>query len=65
MGSGVPVLQALGDAKQALLEAGFSVDYVALVDEATLEPVNEPIEGTRLIAAATIAGTRLIDNLPL
>jgi pantoate--beta-alanine ligase len=65
MERGVPVVQALGDAKQALLEAGFSVDYVALVDEVTLEPVNEPMEGTRLIAAATIAGTRLIDNLPL
>jgi pantoate--beta-alanine ligase len=47
-----------------LYNAGFSVvEYVALVDEATLEPVNEPAERARLIAAATIAGTRLIDNL--
>jgi pantothenate synthetase len=38
---------------------------VALVDEVTLEPVDGAIEGTRLIAAATIAGTRLIDNLPI
>jgi pantoate--beta-alanine ligase len=66
MASGVPVTEALDHAKQALHIGGFSsVDYVALVDEATLEPVNEPMEGTRLIAAATIAGTRLIDNLPL
>jgi pantothenate synthetase len=56
----------LEHASHALYDAGFSVvDYFAQVDEATLEPVNEASEGTRLIAAATIAGTRLIDNLPL
>jgi pantoate--beta-alanine ligase len=63
---GTPVKHALEHATHALYDAGFSVvDYVALVDEATLEPVNEPAERTRLIAAATIAGTRLIDNLPV
>ena len=63
---GTPVRHALEHASHALYDAGFSVvDYFALVDEATLEPVNEASEGTRLIAAATIAGTRLIDNLPL
>jgi pantoate--beta-alanine ligase len=65
MESGVPVAQVLDQAKRALENSGFSVDYFALVDESTLEPVNEPMEGTRLIAAATIAGTRLIDNLAL
>ena len=63
---GTPVRHALEHASHALYDAGFSVvDYFALVDEATLEPVNEASEGTRLIAAATIAGTRLIDNLSL
>lgn len=66
MESGVPVREALDRATHALYDAGFSgVDYVALVDEVTLEPVDEAMEGTRLIAAATIAGTRLIDNLPI
>jgi pantoate--beta-alanine ligase len=61
---GTPVQHALEHASHTLYNAGFSVvDYVALVDEATLEPVNEPAERARLIAAATIAGTRLIDNL--
>jgi pantoate--beta-alanine ligase len=61
---GVPVQHALEHASHALTDAGFSsVDYVALVDEATLEPVSEPAGRMRLIAAATIAGTRLIDNL--
>lgn len=64
--SGIPVHHAEEHAIQALYDAGFSVvDYVALVDEATLEPVDGPGERTRLIAAATIAGTRLIDNLAL
>ena len=63
---GTPVQHALEHATHALYDAGFSVvDYFALVDEATLEPVNEAAEGTRLIAAASIGGTRLIDNLPL
>jgi pantoate--beta-alanine ligase len=63
---GVPVEHTLDHARHALYDAGFSVvDYVALVDEATLEPVNEPAGRMRLIAAATIGGTRLIDNLPV
>jgi pantoate--beta-alanine ligase len=41
------------------------VDYVALVDKATLEPLTDPAGRMRLIAAATIAGTRLIDNLAI
>lgn len=66
MESGVPVSHALDHATQALYNAGFSlVDYVALVDEVTLEPAKEATKGTRLIAAATIAGTRLIDNRAL
>ena len=55
--------KALRAAIDALTDAGFSkVDYVALVDADTLEPVQRA-DHTRLIAAATIGGTRLIDNL--
>ena len=54
---------ALRAASEALIEGGFSkVDYVALVDAETLEPVARA-GNARLIAAATIGGTRLIDNL--
>lgn len=64
--SGEPVETALDDAKDKLGSAGFStVDYVALVDAQTLEPLTEPSGAMRLIAAATISGTRLIDNLPV
>jgi pantoate--beta-alanine ligase len=57
---------ALAAAKQALVDAGFlSIDYVALVDAETLEPLDTPRDPMRLIAAATIGSTRLIDNIPV
>ena len=55
---------ALRQAKQALVDAGFlKIDYLALVDAATLEPLGEAKGEMRLIAAAVIGTTRLIDNL--
>ena len=62
--SGEPVDPALSAAEDAIRAAGFSsIDYVALVDAASLEPLAEPRGIMRLIAAATIGGTRLIDNI--
>ena len=65
--SGDSVGAALNVARSRLTNADFSqVDYVALVDGATLEPLSERGNGeARLIAAATIGATRLIDNLAL
>lgn len=61
---GADVPETLSSARQSLLDAGFSrVDYVALVDAATLEPLGRPLGEMRLIAAAVIGTTRLIDNL--
>ena len=61
---GESVALALRKAKQSLVDAGFlRIDYVALVDAATLEPLEEPKGEMRLIAAAVIGSTRLIDNL--
>jgi pantoate--beta-alanine ligase len=51
-------------ARQALVAEGFSdLDYLALVDGSSLEPLEYPSENMRLIAAATIGGVRLIDNI--
>lgn len=62
--AGSVVSIALRQAKQALVDAGFlRIDYVALVDAQTLEPLDEPLGQMRLIAAAVIGNTRLIDNL--
>ena len=61
---GEPVEAALDDAQRKLSQAGFSrVDYFALVDSATLEPLDAPSGEMRLIAAAVIGATRLIDNI--
>ena len=48
----------------ALKEAGFdSVDYVALRDAETLASVSDIARPTRILAAAKIGRTRLIDNM--
>jgi pantoate--beta-alanine ligase len=61
---GESVGTALATAKQALVDAGFlRVDYVALVDARTLEPLDRAQGEMRLIAAAVIGSTRLIDNV--
>lgn len=62
--SGVPVGTVLDHARGSLGSAGFDpIDYVALVDSESLEPLDAPAGEMRLIAAATIGTTRLIDNL--
>jgi pantoate--beta-alanine ligase len=62
--SGALVAETLHEARAALRDAGFSrIDYFALVDSATLQPLDEPAGDMRLIAAAVIGTTRLIDNL--
>jgi pantoate--beta-alanine ligase len=61
---GLPVGAALRNAKQALVDAGFlRIDYLALVDAEMLEPLEAPAGEMRLIAAAVIGTTRLIDNI--
>ena len=61
---GEPVAAALDNARRKLGEAGFGrIDYFALVDSATLEPIDTPAGEMRLIAAAFMGTTRLIDNI--
>jgi len=61
---GCAVGAALQTAKQSLVNAGFlKIDYLALVDAATLEPLEAPRGEMRLIVAAVIGTTRLIDNI--
>ena len=62
--SGGVVDELLGQARATLEAAGFSaIDYFALVDAATLEPINTLDRPARLAAAAKMGATRLIDNL--
>lgn len=61
---GAPPRTLEAAAKENLLISGFqSVDYVGIVDEDTLEPLDSLAPGFRVLAAATIGGVRLIDNI--
>jgi len=61
---GDPVDEVEAFGKSDLLEAGFnSVDYVAVRDAATLERIARLDRPARILAAAKIGGTRLIDNM--
>ena len=54
---------ALATARDTLTAAGFAVDYVELVDAETLAPGHDSTRERRLLAAAKLGTTRLIDNL--
>jgi len=61
---GEDIAAVLQESRARLGDAGFSrIDYFALVDALTLEPVESAEGPMRLIAAAVIGRTRLIDNI--
>jgi pantoate--beta-alanine ligase len=61
---GAPLNLVLDTARKMLVEAGFTrIDYFALVDGLTLQPLDRPQGEMRLIAAAAMGATRLIDNV--
>lgn len=64
MEKGIPVDTALAKAIAMLTTHGFDpVDYVTLCDAATLEPMHSLDRPARLLAAARMGKTRLIDNI--
>lgn len=64
--AGTPVDAVLRHGTKTLETAGFSrIDYFAVVDAFTLEPIDAPSGTMRLLAAAVIGNTRLIDNIPV
>lgn len=63
---GAPVAEALDKARARLEGAGFDpIDYVELRDAGTLAPMAALDRPARLLAAARMGKTRLIDNLPV
>jgi pantoate--beta-alanine ligase len=63
---GAPVAEALEKARTRLAGAGFDpIDYVELRDAETLAPIAALDRPARLLAAARMGKTRLIDNLPV
>jgi pantoate--beta-alanine ligase len=65
IGAGEAVSDVLLEARTGLAAAGFAVDYVALVEGATLVPLPRNAPGARLIAAARLGPVRLLDNIGL
>lgn len=62
--AGESVGEVLKDSLGAIATAGFgTVDYIAYVDGATLEPLECYRDGGRLIVAANLGKIRLIDNI--
>ncbi|MDD3799280.1 MAG: pantoate--beta-alanine ligase [Novosphingobium sp.] len=63
--AGEPAAQALAALEATLLGAGFSsIDYAALADAQSLEVLDAPGQApARLLVAARIGSTRLIDNM--
>jgi pantoate--beta-alanine ligase len=62
--AGADPQSAARDAQQALTKADFKPDYVAARDSTTLE-LPKPGAKLRLLAAARLGKTRLIDNIPV
>lgn len=64
-GASTPEIECAWGVEQ-LAAAGFDkVDYLEVRDPVTLEPVDRPSVPGRVLAAAWLKGTRLIDNLPV
>ncbi|MER9945347.1 pantoate--beta-alanine ligase [Mesorhizobium sp. M0092] len=61
---GSPVLPTLAEARAAILAAGYrEVEYLELRDEADLRLMTSLDRPARLLVAAWLGGTRLIDNV--
>ncbi len=62
--AGAPIADTLDAARRTVTEAGFALDYLEARHAATLAPVARREDGPlRLLVAARIGATRLIDNL--
>jgi pantoate--beta-alanine ligase len=63
LSAGMPVESTLTNARVTLHEAGFTVDYFALVDGSTLAPIAVAEPTARLITTARLGAVRLLDNI--
>ncbi|TXM88102.1 pantoate--beta-alanine ligase, partial [Methylobacterium sp. WL103] len=62
---GAETAPAISQGVAALEAAGFSVQYLAVCDAQTLAPLARVDGPARVLAAAYLGKTRLIDNVPV
>ncbi|HLY46521.1 MAG TPA: pantoate--beta-alanine ligase [Stellaceae bacterium] len=65
LAAGADAAAALGRGVAELQGGGFAVDYLELRDASTLAPLAPPVGSARLLVAARLGRTRLIDNIPV
>ena len=63
LAAGLSAEQALESARASLEAAGFRVDYLEARDPETLAPLSGPVASARILVAAFLGKTRLIDNV--
>jgi pantoate--beta-alanine ligase len=63
LAAGSGAAPVLATARTTLANAGFGVDYFALVDGPSLAPITVANTSARLIAAARLGSVRLLDNV--
>lgn len=61
--AGANIIATLQAARATLTKAGLTPDYFAMVDAATLEPVETRTSPARILAAAKLGPIRLLDNI--
>ncbi len=62
--AGRQIAATLRQGRAAIIKAGFALDYLEARHAETLAPLNSAKNGPlRLLVAARIGGTRLIDNV--
>jgi pantoate--beta-alanine ligase len=62
--SGAPLAASLSEGEEQIVQAGFAVDYLAARHAETLAPIASIKDGpVRLLVAAKLGRTRLIDNI--
>ena len=63
--AGRPIADSLAAAIASVEAAGFRVDYIEAREPESLAPVADGAPSIRLLAAARLGNTRLIDNIPV
>jgi pantoate--beta-alanine ligase len=62
--TGAPIVKTLDEGRREITQAGFALDYLEARHAETLLPIASAMEGpVRLLVAARIGKTRLIDNV--